>query len=199
MLLLGIGTPQAVVAAIVYLLAHACYKGALFLVAGAVEQETGTRDVTVLGGLRRAMPRTALAAMLAAASMAGIPLFFGFIAKEQFYESVGTFSLLGLWPGIAISAAVLASIFLGAAALIAGVSPFSGLTTSSSPAIARSAQCRCGWARCCLERTGLVLGLAPGHGRHAGPSGRSRGRSEHGASQASRSGMECQQHCCSAL
>ena len=59
MLLLGIGTPQAVIAALVYLLAHACYKGALFLVAGAVEHETGTRDVTVLAGLRRAMPRTA--------------------------------------------------------------------------------------------------------------------------------------------
>ena len=62
MLLLGIGTPQAVVAAIIYLLAHACYKGALFLVAGAVEHQTGTRDVTVLAGLRRAMPQTALAA-----------------------------------------------------------------------------------------------------------------------------------------
>ena len=91
MLLLGIGTPQAVVAALVYLLAHACYKGALFLVAGAVEHETGTRDVASLAGLRRAMPRTALAAALAAGSMAGIPLFFGFIAKEQFYESVGAF------------------------------------------------------------------------------------------------------------
>ena len=93
MLLLGIGTPQAVIAAFVYLLAHACYKGALFLVAGAVEHETGVRDVMALAGLRRAMPRTALAAMLAAASMAGIPLFFGFIAKEQVYESVGTSSV----------------------------------------------------------------------------------------------------------
>ena len=102
MLLLGIGTPQAVIAALVYLLAHACYKGALFLVAGAVEHETGVRDVTALAGLRRAMPRTALAAMLAAGSMAGIPLFFGFIAKEQVYESVGASSLGGLWPGIVV-------------------------------------------------------------------------------------------------
>ena len=60
MLLFGIGTPQAVTAGLVYLVAHACYKGALFLVAGAVEHETGTRDVAVLGGLRRAMPATAL-------------------------------------------------------------------------------------------------------------------------------------------
>ena len=126
MLLLGIGTPQAVVAAFVYLLAHACYKGALFLVAGAVEHETGVRDVMALAGLRSAMPRTALAAMLAAGSMAGIPLFFGFIAKEQVYESVGTSSVVGLWPGIVVTAAVVASIFQGTAALIAGLSPFVG-------------------------------------------------------------------------
>ena len=95
MLLFGIGTPQAVTAGLVYLLAHACYKGALFLVAGAVEHETGTRDVASLGGLRRAMPLTAIAAALAAGSMAGIPLFAGFIAKEQFYDSISTFGASG--------------------------------------------------------------------------------------------------------
>ena len=59
MLLLGIGTRDAVVASLTYLLAHACYKGALFLVVGAVEHQTGTRDVTELGGLRHRMPVTA--------------------------------------------------------------------------------------------------------------------------------------------
>ena len=97
------------------------------------------------------MPRTALAAMLAAASMAGIPLFFGFVAKEQFYESVGTFSLLGLWPGVAISAAVVASVFLGAAGLIAGVSPFAGQTAAAGRD-ARSARVAVvGPARCSEE------------------------------------------------
>ena len=95
MLLFGMGTPQAVTAGFAYLLAHACYKGALFLVAGAVEHETGTRDVASLGGLRRAMPLTAIGAALAAGSMAGIPLFGGFIAKEQFYESVGAVGASG--------------------------------------------------------------------------------------------------------
>ena len=71
MLLFAGGTPEAVTAGLIYLLAHACYKGALFLVAGAVEHETGTRDVSRLAGLRRAMPMTALAAGIAAASMAG--------------------------------------------------------------------------------------------------------------------------------
>ena len=87
MLLFGMGSAHAVAAGCAYLLAHACYKGALFLVAGAVEHETGTRDVSLLGGLRQTMPRTAIAAALAAGSMAGIPLFFGFIAKEQLYEA----------------------------------------------------------------------------------------------------------------
>src|SRR5690606_37499726 len=64
MLLLGVGTSTAIGAALVYLAAHASYKGALFLVTGAVDHETGTRDVRSLAGLRRAMPRTAVAAGL---------------------------------------------------------------------------------------------------------------------------------------
>src|SRR5690606_20184816 len=66
MFLLGLGTSACVAAGIAYLLAHALYKGALFLVAGIVDHETGTRDVRELGGLRRAMPMTAVAAGLAA-------------------------------------------------------------------------------------------------------------------------------------
>src|SRR5690606_17060906 len=69
--MLGIGTRGAIVAAIVYMIAHASYKGTLFMVAGAIDHEAGSRDVTALGGLRAKMPRTALAAALAAASMVG--------------------------------------------------------------------------------------------------------------------------------
>ena len=130
MLLLGIGTPQAIAAALVYLLAHACYKGALFLVAGAIEHETGTRDVRSLRGLARAMPGTAAAGMLAGASMAGVPLFFGFIAKEQLYESVSAVSLSGLPAWTLLTAAVVSSMLLGSVSLIAGVSPFIGPQTS---------------------------------------------------------------------
>jgi multicomponent Na+:H+ antiporter subunit A len=126
MLLFGIGTPAAVTAGLVYLIAHACYKGALFLVAGAVEHETGARDVSVLAGLRRAMPATALAAGLAAASMAGIPLFAGFIAKEQFYDSIRLAAVPDIGRGFLIFASVAASMCLGAAGLIAGVAPFRG-------------------------------------------------------------------------
>ncbi|MBI2088067.1 MAG: NADH-quinone oxidoreductase subunit L, partial [Deltaproteobacteria bacterium] len=61
-MLLGLGTPLAIKAASVFLLGHALYKGALFLIAGAVDHETGTRSFDRLGGLKKAMPLTALAA-----------------------------------------------------------------------------------------------------------------------------------------
>lgn len=85
--LLGIGTPLAVKAALTFLLAHALYKGALFLVAGGVDHAAHTRDIRRLSGLARAMPLTASGALLAGASMFGLPPTFGFVAKELLYES----------------------------------------------------------------------------------------------------------------
>ncbi len=86
-LLVGQGTPLAAQAAMLFLFVHALYKGALFLVAGAVDHETGTRDVTRLGGLAWVMPVTAVAAGLAALSMAGLPPLLGFVNKELLYEA----------------------------------------------------------------------------------------------------------------
>jgi len=158
-LLFGAGTPQAVTAGLLYLLAHACYKGALFLVAGAVEHETGARDVTALGGLRRTMPVTAVAAALAAVSMAGVPLSFGFIAKEQFYESVAMLELPGVWGSILVAAAVAASACLGAAGLIAGLAPFAG-RPPPSPA-AHDAPASLWLGPLVLGSAGLIMGLMP--------------------------------------
>jgi multicomponent Na+:H+ antiporter subunit A len=129
MMLFAIGTQAAVTAGLFYLLAHACYKGGLFLVAGAIEHEAGTRDLPALAGLRRAMPVTALAAGLAAGSMAGIPLFAGFIAKEQLYDSIRMSPLPGTAVAILAVAAIAASACLGAAGLMAGLAPFSGRST----------------------------------------------------------------------
>jgi multicomponent Na+:H+ antiporter subunit A len=126
MLLFGAGTARAATAGLVYLLAHACYKGALFLVAGAVERQTGTRDVARLGGLRRVMPWTATGAALAAASMAGVPLFAGFIAKEQLYDTLHHAGLGAAWAPVILALAVAASKCLGAAGLFAGIAPFAG-------------------------------------------------------------------------
>ena len=129
MLLLGVGTSTAIGAALVYLAAHASYKGALFLVTGAVDHETGTRDVRSLAGLRRAMPRTAVAAGLAALSMAGVPPLFGFVAKESLYTSVQTLDTIP-YASLLLGGAVVASAILGAAAFVVGFSPFAGARPS---------------------------------------------------------------------
>jgi multicomponent Na+:H+ antiporter subunit A len=86
-LLLGLGGADAYKAAMAFLLAHALYKGALFMAAGTVDHEAGTRDIRQLGGLARAMPFTATATVLAALSMAGVPLLFGFVGKELLYKA----------------------------------------------------------------------------------------------------------------
>ncbi len=69
-------------------LSHATYKGALFLVAGIIEHATHTRDLRQLGGLRRRMPITFGICVLAALSMAGLPPFLGFHAKEALYDGL---------------------------------------------------------------------------------------------------------------
>ena len=122
-MLLGVGTREAIVAALVYLVAHAGYKGALFLVAGAIDHETGTRDISVLAGLRRAMPVTALAGSVAALSMAGVPLTLGFVGKDGAYEAL--FHATNGFPWL-LALMVIASIMLGLTGLIAGVLPFRG-------------------------------------------------------------------------
>src|SRR5690606_26012601 len=81
-LLAGIGTGAAMKALVVTVLAHACYKAALFMVAGTIDHETGTRDRLALGGLRRSMPLLAVVGGVAAVSMAGLPPTLGFLSKE---------------------------------------------------------------------------------------------------------------------
>ena len=159
MVLFGAGTPAAAAAGLAYLVAHACYKGALFLVAGAVDHETGTRDVGALGGLRRAMPVTAVAAALAAGSMAGVPLLFGFIAKEQFYDAASMTALPDPWSTLLVASAVAASMCLGAAGFVAGLAPFQG-PAMPSPAL-HDAPPAMWFGPLTLSVLGLVLGVLP--------------------------------------
>lgn len=86
-LMLGIGSEEAVKAAVVYIFAHACYKASLFLVAGVLDHDCGTRLISELGVKPKRMPLTAAAAALAALSMAGIIPFLGYIGKEKLYEA----------------------------------------------------------------------------------------------------------------
>jgi multicomponent Na+:H+ antiporter subunit A len=81
-LLIGLPNPGAGLAVVAFLFAHALYKAPLFMVAGNIDHATGTRVIDDVMGLHRAMPLTALAAILAGLSMAGLPLSFGFVAKD---------------------------------------------------------------------------------------------------------------------
>ena len=84
--LLGLDSPLACVAAIFHILNHAIFKASLFMAAGAVDHEAGTRDIRRLGQLVRAMPATTALATISAAAMAGVPLLNGFLSKEMFFE-----------------------------------------------------------------------------------------------------------------
>ncbi|MBW9116992.1 monovalent cation/H+ antiporter subunit A [Rhizobium cauense] len=89
--LLSLGSPLATVAAIFHMLNHATFKASLFMAAGIIDHETGTRDMRRLGGLFRFMPFTATLAIVASAAMAGVPLLNGFLSKEMFFaEAVET-------------------------------------------------------------------------------------------------------------
>jgi multicomponent Na+:H+ antiporter subunit A len=122
-MLLGVGTAPAIVAAMAFLLGHSLYKGALFLVAGALDHETGTKDITQMGGLARAMPVTMVFASLAALSLAGVPPLFGFVAKELLFEAA-----LGapLHATFLLVMTVVAAMLTVAVAAIVALRPFHG-------------------------------------------------------------------------
>lgn len=107
-LLFGFSTPLAAVAAIFHIINHATFKASLFMVAGIVDHETGTRDMRKLSGLWAFMPHTATLAMVAASAMAGVPLLNGFLSKEMFFERAldGTTSISLLIPILATIAGV---------------------------------------------------------------------------------------------
>ncbi len=157
-MLLGLGTSIAVEAAMVYLLAHALYKGSLFLVAGALDHETGAREVNNLSGLLRRMPITAMASLLAAISMAGLPPLLGFIGKEMLYEAtmhgpLNTFLVTGV--------TLVSSVFLLTVAIIAGIKPFIG-KLSTTPKDPHEAPSSIWLGPALLAGLGLLLGLLPG-------------------------------------
>jgi len=154
-MLVGIGTDIAITAAMTLLLAHSLYKGALFMVAGAVNHATGTKDLLRLGGLGRAMPWTATAAVAAGISLAGLPPLFGFIAKEMMLEAVLGAELASLLVVLATLSAM-----LGVAVAGMVVRPFFGANRETphqphevGPALLLGPLT--------LASLGLVFGLAP--------------------------------------
>ena len=128
-MLTGYGSPKAVEAAVLYLVAHSMFKGALFMVAGLLDHGTGSRDITSLGGLRGKMPITFAAAFLAALSMGGLPLFFGFLAKEEIYAGLGFASG---WSALLTAVAIAANALMFAIAFMVGLKPFIGASRNTS-------------------------------------------------------------------
>ncbi len=110
-LLLGMGTPLSEVAAVFHIINHAIFKASLFMAAGIIDHEAGTRDMRKINGLFKYMPHTAVLAMVAAAAMAGVPLFNGFLSKEMFFGESLHRSLMGEGYWLLPVAATLAGVF----------------------------------------------------------------------------------------
>ncbi|NRP18209.1 Na(+)/H(+) antiporter subunit A [Ensifer adhaerens] len=127
-MLTGIGFPHAIEAAALYLVAHSLFKGALFMVAGIIDHETGTRDVTKLGGLRSAMPLTFVIALAAALSMGGLPPFFGFLAKEEIYDALASLDRRAM---VFAALAILGNALMFAVAFAVALKPFVGAKTET--------------------------------------------------------------------
>jgi multicomponent Na+:H+ antiporter subunit A len=119
----GFGTEHAVAAGVLYLVAHSMFKGALFMLAGNIDHEAGTRDITRLGGLRKLMPISFAAAMAAAFSMGGLPPFLGFLSKEEIY-----YGLWGadVWSLVFVLVAIVGNGLMFVAGFAIAIKPFLG-------------------------------------------------------------------------
>jgi multicomponent Na+:H+ antiporter subunit A len=122
-LFLGGQTVLSLTAATTFLMVHALYKASLFLAVGSIDHQTGTRDLRNLGGLLKAMPLTAVAVAAATLSMAGFPLFFGFIGKEIMYKGALAEEM---FPVFATTATLAANALMTAVAAIIVIAPFLG-------------------------------------------------------------------------
>jgi multicomponent Na+:H+ antiporter subunit A len=118
--LLGFGTPAAILGAMFHLLNHAAFKGSLFMVAGIIDHETGSRDIRRLRGLAQVMPITAAIAGIGSLAMAGIPPFNGFLSKEMFFGAsleavtsthIFAHPLAALYPILAVVGSVFTFIY----------------------------------------------------------------------------------------
>jgi len=110
-MLFGFGTPLAVAAGIFHIINHATFKASLFMAAGIIDHETGTRDMRKINGMWKYMPHTALLAMVAALAMAGVPLLNGFLSKEMFFSESLHLEAMGMFSWTFPLLATLAGVF----------------------------------------------------------------------------------------
>ncbi|KQV78804.1 monovalent cation/H+ antiporter subunit A [Rhizobacter sp. Root1221] len=160
-LLLGLNSDLAAVAAVFHIMNHATFKASLFMAAGIIDHETGTRDIRRLNGLFKAMPITGTLAMVAAAAMAGVPLLNGFLSKEMFFAET-VFVSSAPWVEAALPlAATLAGIFSVAYSLRFTYDVFFGPLSDDLP---RAPHEPSRWMRVPVELlvlACLVVGVAP--------------------------------------
>ncbi|MEX1362911.1 MAG: monovalent cation/H+ antiporter subunit A [Nannocystaceae bacterium] len=109
--LFGLNSTMGVVAGIFHIINHATFKASLFMAAGIIDHETGTRDLNKLGGLARHMKSTAVLATVASAAMAGIPLLNGFLSKEMFFKEAVDVGASMSQPWLVPTVATLAGAF----------------------------------------------------------------------------------------
>lgn len=161
-LLLGLNSPFAAVAAVFHLMNHATFKASLFMAAGIIDHETGTRDIRKLSGLLRPMPITGTLAIIASAAMAGVPLLNGFLSKEMFFaETVFIQSTPWVERGLPILATI-AGIFSVAYSARFVFDVFFG--PPCGPAVPRPPHEPPHWMRVPIELlvlACLVVGMAP--------------------------------------
>ncbi|WP_245944086.1 hydrogen gas-evolving membrane-bound hydrogenase subunit E [Acuticoccus kandeliae] len=119
-MLIGLDGEVAVVAMVGFLITHAFYKAALFFCAGNAIHATGEAHLGRLRGLARILPVTALAAVLASFSMAGLPPFIGFISKEYLFEA----QLTSDWNIVPVAVAVIVNSVMVGVAGVVSIRPF---------------------------------------------------------------------------
>jgi len=123
--LLGVGSQESILAAMVFILVHALYKAGFFLIAGILDHTAGTRDITRLRGLGRVLLPVSAAGFLLSLSNAGFPPLFGFLGKDLIYEASIQETFQGL-PLILIP--FITNVFLAVSGFLVGVRPFLGKT-----------------------------------------------------------------------
>jgi multicomponent K+:H+ antiporter subunit A len=160
-LLFGLNSPLAAVAGVFHIMNHATFKASLFMAAGIVDHETGTRDIRRLRGLIHSMPITGALALVASAAMAGVPLLNGFLSKEMFFaETVFLSSHPWVEVGLPIMATV-AGIFAVVYSLRFGHDIFFGPAPTKLP---RNPEEPPRWMRIPIDLlvlTCLVVGVIP--------------------------------------
>ncbi|WP_437762983.1 monovalent cation/H+ antiporter subunit A [Sorangium sp. So ce281] len=160
-LLFGLNSALAAVAGVFHIMNHATFKASLFMAAGVVDHETGTRDIRRLNGLIRSMPRTGALALVASGAMAGVPLLNGFLSKEMFFAET---MFLSAHPSVEVGLpvlATLAAIFAVVYSLRFGYDIFFGPPSTDLPRQPEEAP---RWMRTPIELlvlSCLIVGIAP--------------------------------------